>query len=145
MIDLGFENLEAGDTTTRVRLLVARAFWPFAFRTGPRGGRRGSGSARRRGRRGHGPAAGRPDLASAALDAARRERSGRGDYGGQQRILERRLALVPKLSDPFELGDLYAVAAWGEFHVGRYAATLANADQGVGPLRGHAGRRPLHA
>ena len=116
---------------TRVRLLVARAFWPFGFPDDLRDG--GEDAARRDGEEAGEMALrlDRTDLASAALDAVAGTYLATGNYGGQQRVIERRLALVPKLHDPFELGDLYAVAAWGEFHVGRYEACLNLADEGV--------------
>jgi class 3 adenylate cyclase/tetratricopeptide (TPR) repeat protein len=131
VIDLGFANLEPGDSVTRVRLLVARAFWPFGFPDDLRDG--GEDAARRDGEEAVEMALrlDRTDLASAALDAVAGTYLATGNYGGQQRVIERRLALVPKLHDPFELGDLYAVAAWGEFHVGRYEACLSLADEGV--------------
>jgi hypothetical protein len=45
---------------------------------------------------------------------------------------DRRLRLVPSLEDdPAELGDIYAVAAWSRFHVGRYPDALRCADLGV--------------
>jgi class 3 adenylate cyclase/tetratricopeptide (TPR) repeat protein len=139
VIDLGFENLEAGDSTTKVRLLVARAFWPFGFpqdlaENGDEAARRDAEEAVAMALR-----LARPDLASAALDAVAASYLAVGDYGGQQRVLERRLALVPELNDPFELGDLFAVAAWGEFHIGRYPATLTNADEGVARSEGTPG------
>ena len=139
VIDLGFEHLDAGDSTTKVRLLVARAFWPFGFPQDlPEGGEE---TARRDGEEAVAMAQrlGRPDLASAALDAVAGSYLAVGNYGGQQRILERRLALVPELKDPFELGDLYAVAAWGDFHIGRYSATLTHADEGVAISEGTPG------
>jgi class 3 adenylate cyclase/tetratricopeptide (TPR) repeat protein len=131
VIDLGFEHAEPGDSTTRVRLLVARSFWPFAY---PQDlGEEGEDLARRDGEEAVAMALRlkRPDLASSALDALAGTYLGAGNYGEQQRVMERRLALVPELNDPFELGDLYSVAAWGAFHIGRYGNTLSLADEGV--------------
>ncbi|MEX2458687.1 MAG: AAA family ATPase, partial [Actinomycetota bacterium] len=144
VIDLGFANLESGDNVTRVRLLVARAFWPFGFPDDLRDG--GEDAARRDGEEAVEMALrlDRPDLASAALDAVAGTHLAIGNYGAQQRVIERRLALAPKLHDPFELGDLYAVAAWGEFHIGRYEACLSLADEGVLQAEGSPGVT-LHA
>jgi tetratricopeptide (TPR) repeat protein len=35
------------------------------------------------------------------------------------------------LEDPFELGDIYAVRAWAEFHIGRYGEAFRVADEGT--------------
>ncbi|MCA1726127.1 MAG: AAA family ATPase [Actinobacteria bacterium] len=131
VIEVGMACVAPGDSTTRARLLVARAFWPFAFTSEV--GEPEVRSARRDGEEAAAMALrlDRPDLASAALDALASNDLSRGDYGSQATVMGQRLALVPKLSDPFELGDIYAVASWGEFHRGRYRRAVELADEGI--------------
>ena len=62
----------------------------------------------------------RPMLVSAALDALSSVWVQNGDWGHVERVTARRLAIVDEVDDPWELGDIYAVAAWGAFHQGRY-------------------------
>ena len=45
-------------------------------------------------------------------------------------VVARRLELVASLTDLLEVGDVYAVAAWTSFHIGRYADAVALADEG---------------
>ena len=43
----------------------------------------------------------------------------------------RRLELVPKLTDPYEIGDIHAMAAWWALSTGRYREAAGFADRGV--------------
>jgi class 3 adenylate cyclase/DNA-binding SARP family transcriptional activator len=60
------------------------------------------------------------DLLSAALDLHQAEHMHAGRYGEMHRSTARRLGLIPRMSDPREAGDTYALAAWAANHLGRY-------------------------
>jgi len=132
-IQIGFEHLPEGDSEERARLLMSRAFRPFAAWT-----RRIVGEEELRESESAGLAAsdmamrlGRPDLASAALDAAVTAPGNRADYGRMKSINSRRLALVDLLDDPFELGDIYSMNAWCDAYIGNLAAARDSAETGV--------------
>jgi class 3 adenylate cyclase len=61
-----------------------------------------------------------PALMSAALDAVGALQLAAGHHGPMLEGSRRRLQLVPYLSDPVEVGDIYAVAAWNATYVGLY-------------------------
>lgn len=63
---------------------------------------------------------GRPDLISAALDAAGAALNESGGYGASQVFQEERLTLIPQLDDPAEIADIYGTVAWGLIHIGQY-------------------------
>ena len=46
-------------------------------------------------------------------------------------MVERRLDLAGSLTDPTELGDIYAMASWCAYHIGRYRDAERYADRGV--------------
>jgi class 3 adenylate cyclase/tetratricopeptide (TPR) repeat protein len=132
-LDAGFAHAAKGDDPTMVRLLTDRAFWPFAFqrdrplsdeemREAVEAGERAEQMARR---------LNRIDLASAALDALGGVYFARGMAGEPVELARRRLELVPKLEDPWELGDIHAMVGWTHFHVGLYREALRYADEGV--------------
>ncbi|TMK20479.1 MAG: hypothetical protein E6G68_04580 [Actinobacteria bacterium] len=73
---------------------------------------------------------GRPDLESAALDAAMSGWTARGVYNRTKHLIERRLELVDSISDPWELGDIYGMAAWTAVCIGAYREASAFADKG---------------
>jgi hypothetical protein len=73
----------------------------------------------------------RPDLASAALDGVGQFFQDRGLYGAWSRLAERRLDLAGSLTDPTELGDIYAMGSWCAYHIGRYRDAERYADRGV--------------
>ena len=60
------------------------------------------------------------ELLSTALDAAGGLHIAEGAHGKVMETNRRRLELVPQLSDPFEIGDIYSVAAWSATYVGHY-------------------------
>jgi hypothetical protein len=133
IIEIGFAHLPGGDSEERTRLLMARAFRPFA--AGPH---RAVTDAELRESEEAGLAAsdmairlGRPDLASAALDAAVTAPGNRGDFGRMKAINAKRLALVDRLDDPFELGDIYSMNAWCDAFVGNLETGLQHAERGV--------------
>jgi class 3 adenylate cyclase/tetratricopeptide (TPR) repeat protein len=132
-VELGSRHVGTEDSPTLVRLLTNRSFWPFAFeRDRPLSdqeyddaidaGDRAVAMAMR---------LNRPALASAALDGVGGAYMARGLESKSLEITNRRLALLPSLEDPWELGDTHAMAAWTRFHVGRYREAFTIADEGV--------------
>ena len=129
-LDVGFAHAQP-DGEARIRLLVAKAFWPFAF------GRAGFTDEEAAVAIAAGEEAaalalriGRPDLASASLDGVASVDFIRGLHGRLQPIEERRRAIVEHLSDPWEVGDALQTAADVALFVGRYAEALERADEG---------------
>ncbi|MGH2529575.1 MAG: ATP-binding protein [Actinomycetota bacterium] len=130
-LDLGMSLVPEGDGEERVRLLSVRAFWPFAFPAAEltaeqiammrQSGEEAAEMALR---------LGRSDLASAALDGAASAYVAEGLYGGAVRTIDRRLALVPELEDPWEIGDIHGAAAWSRVDVGLYRQALRFANDG---------------
>jgi class 3 adenylate cyclase len=133
IVEIGFAHLPEGDSEERARLLMARAFRPFA--AGPHrevtdeelgaseeAGLAASDMAMR---------LGRPDLASASLDAAVTAPGNRGNFGRMKAINAKRLALVDRLDDPFELGDIYSMNAWCDAFVGNLRVARQHAERGV--------------
>ena len=136
-IDEGFANAVA-ESGSLVRLLTARAFGPFSFGAG-RALRPGEYEASQKdGRRAAEMAIriGRPDLASAALDAIGSAGITLGLYGPNRDIVERRLELAETLDDPWEVGDIFAMGAWFATHLGDYARAAELASEGVRRLEG---------
>ena len=132
-LDLGFAHAGEEDDESLVRLLVARAFGPFSFGPG-RELRPGEyEAARADGQRAAEMAMriGRPDLASAALDAMGSAGISLGHYGRDQEIIERRLALVDILEDPWEVGDIFAMGAWYATYLGDFHRAIELAEGGV--------------
>jgi class 3 adenylate cyclase len=132
-LEAGFEHVGSEDSPTLARLLTDRSFWPFAFeRDRPlsdlewedavAAGERASEMALR---------LNRPSLASAALDGVGGAFLARGMDGKALDMTTRRLEMLPVLEDPWELGDIHAVAAWTRFHVGLYGEAFSLADEGV--------------
>ena len=129
-VDLGFEHaLPKGEA--RVRLLIARTMWPFAFQ------REGftddeADAARRAGEEAVDLALelGRLELASAALDGIGSIEFIRGRHGLDWPIVERRLAIVEQLTDPWEVGDALQTAADVSLAIGRYRDAVRFADEG---------------
>ena len=74
---------------------------------------------------------GRVDLESAALDGITSAHHSIGRYGAMEDPIRRRLELVPTLSDPYEVGDIYAMASWWALNTGRYRESLDLADRGL--------------
>ena len=129
-VDLGFEHaLPEGEA--RVRLLIARTMWPFAFR------QEGftddeADTARRAGEEAVELALelGRLELASAALDGIGSIEFIRGRHGLDWPVVERRLAIVERLTDPWEVGDALQTAADVSLAIGRYRDAVRFADEG---------------
>jgi class 3 adenylate cyclase/tetratricopeptide (TPR) repeat protein len=129
--ELGLHHAGEEVTEERARLLTCRAFWPGAFRDlawtaeelrqSREAGEEAEVIARK---------LGRPDLASAALDGVSTSYLAEAMYGPMKPVVDRRLALVPSLSDPREIGDIFAAAAWRSFHAGAYREALSLAHEG---------------
>ena len=136
-IDAGIARLPEGDSEERVRLLTAHALWPFGYpdyEMGPselfemeRAGLEAADEALR---------LGKPNLASGALDAAGGVSGSRGMYGRAVAINERRIELVPLLTDPLEIGDTFAAMAWCQHEIGRYAEAERVSSQGLDVVEG---------
>ena len=129
-VNVGFANAKP-EGEARVRLLIARSLWPFAFR------REGFTADEADEAREVGEEAvelalrlDRPDLASAALDGIGGTEVIRGYHGRYLPALERRLEIVERLIDPWEVGDALQTAADTALFVGRYRDALRWADEG---------------
>ena len=131
-LDLGFSHAGESEGEERLRLLVARAFLPYSHeeRVGLPGeldaaaaaGEEAVAIARR---------LGRAELESGALDALSSLSMSRGGlYGEAIPLIARRLELVDALDDPLERGDVYAMAAWTNFHLGEYRECRRLAREG---------------
>ncbi len=132
-IDLGLAHAPDTDSFELARLLTAKAFMPFAYPEETPGdeqfeeAHRAGLAAAEMGER-----LGRPDVVSAALDGAGAGFLTRGMYGRLQELIDRRLELATTvLEDPWELGDIYGVAAWQAFALGRFREAQARADEGL--------------
>jgi tetratricopeptide (TPR) repeat protein len=130
-LEIGSTAAGPGDSEERVRLLVARSFGPFAYR----GSEPDEDEMERALRTGEEAAAmaerlGRVDLQSAALDGITSAHQALGRYGAMEAAVRRRLDLAPKLADPYEVGDIHAMAAWWALNTGRYREAAELADRG---------------
>ena len=143
--ELGIAHLPAGDTEERIRLLGVRAGWPFAFSSEgyseaelqelEASGLQGAEMALRMGL---------PNRASAAYDQAIGPWISRGWYGRTLPIWEQRSLITHLVTDPLELGDLYAMGAWTHYEIGRYARALEIADVGLETISGRDPSSDLH-
>jgi tetratricopeptide (TPR) repeat protein len=129
-VEVGFEHASP-ESEARIRLLIAKSLWPFAFR------REGyteeeAQAATAAGNEAVGLALklGRADLASAALDGIAGSEFIRGLHGRTMPTMERRLEIVESLTDPWEVGDALQTAADTALFVGRYSDALRWADEG---------------
>jgi class 3 adenylate cyclase len=131
-LEIGMAGAGPADSEELARLLIVKAFWPTSLGEG-RGTEQEEQEARDAGEQAAAMAMrlGRPDLASAAQDGAGQFFLGRGLYGQLQRLVEQRLELARSLTDPTELGDIYAMASWCSYHIGRYRDAERHADRGV--------------
>ena len=142
---VGMAHLSPGDSAERAMLIGNRAGWPFAFPgfdtddaidEAVRSGREAAAMAER---------LSRYDLASSALDQAQGAVVARGRYGRALELLAERARLVPFLQNMLEVGDFYAMGAWGNYEVGRYAEALRYADEGIGFTQGRAANAEVHS
>jgi class 3 adenylate cyclase len=144
--DLGFANAGDGDSEELARLLLGRAFVPYAF-----GHRRSIGEDEYEAATADAERAtemalrlGRVDLASASLDGAGATLWPRGLYGRSRPLIARRLELAETIEDPWELGDIHAVAAWASAMIGDYPEAIRLAEQGERRAAGEAAGMELH-
>jgi class 3 adenylate cyclase len=144
ILDLGAAHLPPGDSEERVRLQAIRASWPFAFpglNPTPEEGlayeAAGIEAAEMAIR------LGRPDIASGAYDAATGYAISLGLYERALDIERRRFELAPALGDA-EIADLYAMVAWADHDLGRYAEGFRDAAEGLGRIAGRGARHELH-
>jgi tetratricopeptide (TPR) repeat protein len=135
-VEIGLEHADA-EGEARVRLLLARSLWIFAFR---RGGfsEEEAAEAREAGESASAlaEALGRDDLASAALDGVMSTEFVLGLHGRTWPVVERRLAIVERLTDPWEVGDALQTAADGALAIGRYEDARRWASEGFERARG---------
>jgi tetratricopeptide (TPR) repeat protein len=132
-IELAGEMLEPGDSVERVQLLTIVGFWPYAT-VGHRDtgliseveARTAALEAADMARR-----LGRVDLESAALDGLGSTHIFRGDYLAADETTRRRCDLFDSLTDPWEKGDLCAVAGWVAFERGRYDEAIEWTTRGI--------------
>jgi class 3 adenylate cyclase len=129
-LDIGLANARTKGEA-HIRLLLAKAFWPFAFKWATLT-EDDAAAAKAAGEQAVELALqlGRPDLASAALDAIGSIDFIRGYHGRNIPVNERRLRIVERLTDPWEIGDALQVAADMSLLVGRYRDALRWADEG---------------
>jgi class 3 adenylate cyclase len=127
----GLAHVGPGDSEELARLLIVKSFWSKSFRES------GSTAAELQECREAGQEAaamalrlGRPDLASAALDGVGSFYVTQGLWGQLGAVVDQRLDVADGLSDPWEVGDVFAMVAWSSFHVGRYRRSLESADEG---------------
>src|SRR6266508_1256459 len=146
LLALGMSHLPEGDSEERVRLQSIRASWPFAFPDPPmneeealdceRLGLEAADMALR---------LGMYDLASGALDASGGFGISRGLYARVRKIQERRLDILPHVSDQLEIGDAYAMIAWSDHELGQYREGLGSAEEGVRLVEGTWANAAIHA
>jgi class 3 adenylate cyclase len=130
-LEIGLAAAGPGDSQERARLLVARSFAPDSFRESWEDdaeldravatGEEAAAMARR---------LGRVDLESAALDGITSAHQSLGRHGPMEGPIRRRLELVSDLNDPYEIGDIHAMAAWWALNSGRYKEAFDLADRG---------------
>ncbi len=127
-LDIGFEHLDDEHAEESIRLLTLRAFEPFGLTwrigTDPEVRERSFASGVHAAELARGM--GRSDLESAALDGAGSAIIDLGVYGQPrlQSLLERRLAIAEVTEDPWEAGDIYAMAAWNRAMIGEYEESV---------------------
>jgi tetratricopeptide (TPR) repeat protein len=71
------------------------------------------------------------DVLSGALDAEASLLMAEGRYGEMHVLDQRRLELVPRLTESGEIGDAYAMISWSALYLGRYGEALTYASEGV--------------
>ena len=101
--EIAIARLGDKESEESARIRALRSYWPWMFREGPED----------------------PQAIERAREAGERAadvaiKLGQGLYGRMGLVLERRLSFVPGIQDPWELGDVFATAAWEEFCTGRY-------------------------
>ena len=132
-LDLGIAYLPEGASEERIKLLVVRATWAFAY---PERGFTDEEFAEleRAGLDAYETAMqlGLPNLASAALDAVQSVPGSQGHWAKAREYSRMREQLLPVLTDLDEVADVTACAAWDNYEVGEYQEAEAWASEGAG-------------
>jgi class 3 adenylate cyclase len=138
LLDEGLRHAGTDPSEPLVRLTMAKAFYPFGILSPAPTADVSHEDAIDAGLRAADMALAidRPDLASAALDGASSAYADLGLYGSSAPITQRRLDLVSQIDDPWEIGDIYAMAAWESTLIGRYDRGRDLADEGRRLLHG---------
>jgi class 3 adenylate cyclase/tetratricopeptide (TPR) repeat protein len=145
LLEQGLDWAGPGDGEERARLLLLKSLWAHAYGRGDdvvvgpaecfAAGREAAAIAAR---------LDRPDLESAALDGLGSAFIYEGRYGEAAVMTGRRRALAPRIDDPWEGGDVFAMSSWVDFHLGRYREAFAAADEGYARTIGVAPSVALH-
>lgn len=119
----GFAVANDGDSSDISRLLTSRAFYQIMGyeamdETGEQAAQEAVEFAEK---------LGDADLISSALDAVSGWLLPEGAYGDLDEIHRRRLQLVDRLTDPKEICDVFAMAAYSSFHMGHYGRAVDHA------------------
>jgi len=132
LIDEGLEAAGEQDSLTRAMLLMSRGFeGVMGYATGRPASREAAEEALAMAER-----LDDPDLVSGALDAVGSQLLLQGAYGEHLRFGRRRVVLVPRLSNPVEVGDAHVMAAWSALYVGHYDEAEAHATACIESSRG---------
>jgi class 3 adenylate cyclase len=144
-LDAGLERLESGDSEARIRLLIAQAFWSYAYEETARV-RADRADARAAGEEAAAMALrlGRPSLALAALDGVQAMDLTSGLFGRALAVAEQRLELVRTIEDPWERADTFGMASWAALYAGRLADAHRLADEGFEPALRETSAGALH-
>jgi class 3 adenylate cyclase/tetratricopeptide (TPR) repeat protein len=131
-LDLGLAFLPEGPSEERVKLLMVRATWAFAY---PERGFTDDelDELERAGLDAYETAMqlGLPNLASAALDATQSVPGSQGHWARAVEYSPLREQLLPVLTDLDEVGDVTACAAWGRYEIGEYRVAENWASEGT--------------
>lgn len=130
MVRLGLANAGTADSEALSALLTAVAFIPLAIADGTGDVSIAEAEAAARQAREMAVRLGLPHAESAALDASMNLALATGRIQQAADLVERRLALADAVSDPYEVGDTYAMAAALAFDLGEYAEAVSRADRG---------------
>ncbi len=140
-IDIGLASLDPGDESEEmVRLLLARSMGLFAGWQPDEAQSEIIERSRAAAERAVdiAEAIGRVDLASAALDAVGSVEATLGNYRAYTEVLDRRLPLLDRMANPWEIGDALAMGAWNFAYIGDYRQARMLAEQGVAGAEGEA-------
>ena len=133
-IEIGLANLDPDEESEEmVRLLLARSMGLFARWRPDEVDSAMVEAAREAGERAIeiANALGRVDLAAAALDAVGSVAQSLGDYRAHTAALDRRLPLLDRMTNTWEIGDALAMGANNYGYIGDYPRALRLAEDGV--------------
>ncbi len=132
LLHLGLEHAGPGDSEAMTSLLTAIAFLPVSPFARDGGANLDRDDARAAGQRAREMAQRLrlPHAESAALDALMSHALHTGRIQEAAAIVEERLEMADTVSDPWEAGDTYAMAAWLSFDLGDYEVARDRAAKG---------------